>query len=246
MGLLDNSITQLPFGVSDQGQSAPLGQIPFPTKPFVDFATQLDEFNTLPVDDVDYAITLAATGAFTMNTTIANGWLNIATPAAADGVTLLGLAAFRFQKGALPSTGGKKLAARFKFRFGTTAYLATILGIGLANAAAVTAGGITDGIVLTKADASANLVLSIRSGSATIDSATIGTASSAGDITLDLYYDGGDRLYYGTSGTGYAGYLTMTTAPTGVVRPFVMQTGGALAGATTVSILDTLFVSSER
>lgn len=246
MGLLDNSITQLPNGLSDQGQAKPLGQLPFMVGNFAKFGTFFDEFNDLPVDDVDYAIALTATGTFAMNTTLPNGRLNVSTPAAADAVEMLGLASYRMQKAANPSTPGKKFAARFSLQFGTTAFLATVLGLGLGNAASVTAGGITDGIILTKADTSANLVLSVRSASATVASATIGTATSGGTLILDLYFDGVDRLYYGVNGTAYAGYLTLTAAPAVVIRPFIRQVGGALAGATTVSVVDNIFVASER
>jgi hypothetical protein len=246
MSLLDNSITQLPFGLNDQGQALPLGQIPFTVKDFAQFGCFLDEFNRLPVDDIDYAITLTATGTFAMNTTLTNGQLNVSTPAAADAVAMLGLMQYRIQKAANPSTPGKKFAARFKFRLGTTAFLATVLGVGFGNASAVTAAGITDGFILTKADASANLVLSVRAASATVASATIGTATSGLDVVLDLYFDGIDRLYYGIAGTAYAGYLTVTTAPAVVIRPFFHQIGGALAGATTVSVIDTIFAANER
>lgn len=238
MGLLDNSITQFPYGVNDQGQSSTLGQLPMLVNPFAKYGTFLDEFNTLPVDDVDYAITLSGGGALTMNTTLPNGNLNIATATAAGVASLLGLSSYVLA----PS---KKFAARFKLRFGTTAFNATILGVGLGNASAATAAGITDGIILTKADALAALTLSVRAASATVASAVVATATSALDLILDLYFDGTDRLYYGVNGS-YAGYLTLPALPAVPIIPFIHQIAGAAAGATTVTVVDTIFVTSER
>ncbi len=115
---------------------------------------------------------------------------------------------------------------------------------GLADAAV----GITpaDGIFFEKTDAAALVDLVVRSGASEIArSSGVATMVAATQITLEFYWDGIDRVYFGVNGDA-TGFLDLAglALPTGLLAP----TAGAVTGnsSTTTVTLDYLFAAQER
>ena len=103
-----------------------------------------------------------------------------------------------------------------------------------------------DGIFFEKTDAAAVVDLVVRSGAVEIARAsTVATMVAATQLTLEFYWDGIDRVYFGTDGTA-TGFIDLAglALPTGLLAP----TAGAVTGnaSTTTVTQDYLFASQER
>ncbi len=103
-----------------------------------------------------------------------------------------------------------------------------------------------DGIFFEKTDGAALVDLVVRSGSSEIArEAGVATLVAATQITLEFYWDGIDRVYFGVDGVA-TGFLDLAglTLPAGLLAP----TAGAVTGnsSTTTVTLDYLFAAQER
>ena len=104
-----------------------------------------------------------------------------------------------------------------------------------------------EGIVFVKADGATSIDIQSVVGSTVEQSATLDTAlADATEITLEFYWDGVDRVYYGANGTpqGFLDLSDSTDLTTRETTPtFGVQAGEA---AVKVASLDYLFAASQR
>ena len=118
------------------------------------------------------------------------------------------------------------------------------IGVGLADAPPVPAP--TNGILFVKDDDDAELDILVRSGGATVASATnIATVVTSTFFTAEWYWDGIDRVYYGVDGTPL-GFLDLSglSLPVGELAPtFGVQAGQASA---LVGDFDYLMAAKQR
>lgn len=103
-----------------------------------------------------------------------------------------------------------------------------------------------DGIFFEKTDLAATVDLVVRSGASEIArESSVATMVAATQITLEFYWDGIDRVYYGVDGVPQ-GFLDLNglTLPTGLLAP----TAGSVTGnaSTTTVTQDYLFAAQER
>ena len=115
------------------------------------------------------------------------------------------------------------------------------INVGLADSAALAPNNC---IQFRKDTADLDLDVLLRSGSADIDVALAAAAiADATSFTVEFYWDGQDRIYYGANGTPL-GFLDASTLPVGPLAPTISVFAGA-AGAVTLD-LDYLFAATER
>ena len=103
------------------------------------------------------------------------------------------------------------------------------LGVGLADAPPIPAP--TNGILFVKDDDDTDLDILVRSGGATVASATAIATVTTSFFTCEWYWDGIDRVYYGVDGTPL-GFLDLNglSLPAGELTPtFGVQAGQAAA-----------------
>lgn len=103
-----------------------------------------------------------------------------------------------------------------------------------------------DGIFFEKTDLAATVDLVVRSGASEVArESAVATMVAATQITLEFYWDGIDRIYFGVDGVPL-GFIDMAglALPTGLLAP----TAGAVTrnGSTTTVTLDYLFAAQER
>jgi hypothetical protein len=103
-----------------------------------------------------------------------------------------------------------------------------------------------EGIVFQKVDGSTDILINSYVGSAVVATATLQTVQAVDFTTLEFYWDGIDRVYYGANGTPQ-GFLDLSAAGAVTAGP-VTPTFGVQAGAVAVltGALDYLFAASER
>lgn len=103
-----------------------------------------------------------------------------------------------------------------------------------------------EGVVFQKADAGTAIVINSYVGSAVVATATLQTVQDVAFNTLEFYWDGIDRIYYGANNTPQ-GFLDVSGAGTLTAGP-VTPTFGVQAGqvAALVGALDYLFAASFR
>lgn len=115
------------------------------------------------------------------------------------------------------------------------------INVGLADSAALVPNNC---VQFRKDTGDLDMDVLVRSGSVTIDEDTaIASIADATEFSVEFYWDGQDRVYYGMNGTAL-GFLEVGTAPAGVLSPTLSVFAGA-GGAVTLD-LDYLFAASER
>jgi hypothetical protein len=115
------------------------------------------------------------------------------------------------------------------------------INVGLADSAALVPNNC---IQFRKDTADVDVDVLLRSGSADIDVAlAVATIADATSFTVEFYWDGQDRVYYGMNGTPL-GFLDAATLPVGPLAPTLSVFAGA-GGAVTLD-LDYLFAATER
>ena len=115
------------------------------------------------------------------------------------------------------------------------------INVGLADSAALVPNNC---IQFRKDTADLDLDVLLRSGSADIDVAlAVAAIAAATSFTVEFYWDGQDRVYYGANGTPL-GFLDASTLPVGPLTPTLSVFAGA-SGAVTLD-LDYFFAATER
>ncbi len=115
------------------------------------------------------------------------------------------------------------------------------INVGLADSAGINPNNC---IQFRKDTSDLDLDVLVRSASAGVDNASA-IASIADDVsfTVEFFWDGQDRVYFGANGTPL-GFLDASTLPVGVLAPTISVFAGA-AGVVTLD-LDYLFAATER
>jgi hypothetical protein len=115
------------------------------------------------------------------------------------------------------------------------------INVGLADSAALVPNNC---IQFRKDTSDLDLDVLLRSGSADIDVAlAVASIANATSFTVEFYWDGQDRIYYGANGTPL-GFLDASTLPVGPLAPTLSVFAGA-SGAVALD-LDYLFAATER
>lgn len=115
------------------------------------------------------------------------------------------------------------------------------INVGLADSAALAPNNC---IQFRKDTSDLDVDVLVRSASADIDVDTaVAQIANATSFTVEFYWDGQDRVYYGLNGTPL-GFLDAATLPVGVLSPTLSVFAGA-SGAVTLD-LDYLFAATER
>lgn len=237
MALNDISVTRFPFGTSDQQENTPFNSVPFATKGLVNFYQYFNDFMSYLAGE--WTITNANGGTLALLDE-AGGVLRVT-----NGATAAWLVSAQKVGNAFLPVIGKKFAARVKVRTDDVINGAILAGLALTDTTPLDA---TDGIFLLKADASAALVLTVANAAAGANRETLALGNMVVDtwFTMDLFYDGIDRLYVAVNGA-MVGYLpfTATFAPDIATTPTFFRSNGA-AGASERLDIDTLWFAQER
>lgn len=237
MGLNSNIVTRLPNGLSDQALDTIFSSVPFSVAGMVNWYQYFNDFMNY-LGSTEWTVTNANGGTLALRDE-AGGVLRI-TNGATNGffVTIQ-----KIGEAFLPAAG-KQFAGRIKVRTPDATNTQIVAGLCITD---TTPSDATDGIYLYKADAAAAAVLIVRKN-ATTGSESLALGDMANDtwFTLDLFYDGGDRLYAAVNGT-MIGYLPYTTdyIPDTEITPTVLNLNGA-AGASEVVDVDTLWFAQQR
>ena len=231
---------------SDQALDSIFSSVPFPLQGKMNWYEFFNDFMNLGT-----LVIVAGTASTTQDWTWTNAngatLVNANEPGGAATLTLGGTVAWLASAikigNSFTFVAGKRAAGRIRFK--STAVADGAIVIGLGNSAALPAA-LTDGLFISKADGSAALTLNFRKAVANTTSASLGNITSGEYVTLDYYYDGGDRLYYALNGT-VLGYLDFTAAymPDTAVAPFFYLANGAAGTGLTLTI-DTLWFAQER
>jgi hypothetical protein len=227
MGLVNIQMTNFENGVNNRNASSLFGSMAQldPTR----FHNYMEDFDYFTAADW----TLVSTG----------------TTALVDGSGGI----LRLISGAVATNEESLLKAIANFRIGSAApryFRAQIevddatecnINVGLADSAALVPNNC---VQFRKDTADTDLDILVRSGSVTIDEDTaIASIADATQFTVEFFWDGQDRVYYGVNGTP-RGFLDVATLPVGVLSPTLSLFAGA-AGAVTLD-LDYLFAATER
>jgi hypothetical protein len=238
MGLNNIAITRLPGGISNAAQDTIPGNMPFlnPTL-FHQYMQDFDQFVA-----ADWVVTETQAGA-TQALTSGDGGLILLTNSAADNDVN------QIQKtpANVLMVAGKRTYVLAKAKLSDVSESDFAIGLQNVNVDGTDLAVATDGIFFLKADGSAALGVYCRKDNTTGTTSAAGVATLVNDtfVELELYYDGGDRLYYGINGTA-SGYLdaSSTYFPNVILAPVIsLKNGEAVAKTATV---DYLFVAQER
>jgi hypothetical protein len=243
--------TRFLSGITPAASFQPLGHIGI-ADPFF-YASYDDDF--LHYNSGDYTVT-AASGSVAANAANGSGGrILFTTGATAGNFAEIQLATAGFQ-----ITASKKLAYLCRLQVANVTTSAFIAG--LINTTTTPFSAVSDGIYFNKAAASTNLTVLVRSGSATIGSATItGALTNATDVDLGFYLDrsGNLKIFAGSSlegvkrpntatlGPNYSILASsLTAAQTAVLlNPTLAISNGATAAAMT-GVADFQFAAQER
>lgn len=237
MSLNINSITRYPFGVSDQALDTIFSSVPFPSGGQAAWYQYFNDFMNY-LGATEFTITNANGGTLALRDE-AGGVLRVT-----NGATAAWLVSAQKIGNAFLPTVGKQFFGRIKVRTDDVVNGAILAGLAVTDTTPLDA---TDGIYIIKADAAATVNLIVRKN-ATTGSESLALGSMVNDtfFTVDLFYDGGDRIYAAVNGT-MIGYLTYSTdyIPDVAVTPTFYRDNGA-AGASELLDIDTLWFAQQR
>jgi len=205
-------------------------------RPDTDFFRYFNDFLTYTAGDWTITTTEAGTGsaAEALATNRVGGWLTVTNDDADNDLDFFQL---------LPAAGhytfveGKKLA--FAGRFELSEATQSDFHAGLIVTDTDPVGGVVDGIYVRKDDGDTQLDLVVVKDSAATTLANFGTIADDTPFTIEIYYDGGDKIAVYLNGVKAGGVAT-TNAPDDVqLRPsFGLQNGAAGAKALLVDWID--------
>lgn len=142
-------------------------------------------------------------------------------------------------------TPGKKFFMRARFSVDDATNAALAIGLQVTNADG-TLAAVTDGIYWSKAAASTQLVMNVRKNAAAgANTANVGVLANATFYTVDCFFDGIDRLWYGFNGA-IIGSMDASTAfmPDTTISPIMVVKNGTAAARTMT--IDYLLAMRER
>lgn len=234
-----NAISGITRGApySDQALDTIFSSVPFPTVPLMQFYQYFNDFMNY-LGATEWTVTNANGGTLALRDE-AGGVLRIT-----NGATAAWLVSIQKIGEAFLPAVGKRFFGRVRFRTPDVINGGILVGLAITDATPLDA---TDGIYVIKDDAAATASLVVRKDATTgSQSAALGSITADEWFTVDLFYDGGDRLYYAVNGT-VLGYLPYTTAyiPDTEITPTVYRGNGA-AGSSEVLDVDTLWFAQER
>lgn len=236
MPLNSNSITRFPDGLNASRLDTIFSSMPFldPTK----FHIYDDDFDQYVA--ADWTVTETQAGATQALTAGDGGQLSLVNSAADNDVNQIQKLPAAF----LPVIG-KRLF--MKCRFSVSDLVQSDVAVGLINASAdatILANSV-DGIFFLKADDANSVSIFSRLDNAAGSVTAVVGALVAGFNDLDLYYDGGDRIYYGLNGA-VVGSLAVSAAtfPNAITTVTASLKNGEAAAKTL--IVDRLFIALER
>ncbi len=237
MALNAISVTRFPLGVSDQQEGTIFNSVPFPTNAWMNWYEYFNDFMTYLAGE--WTITNANGGTLALLDE-AGGILRVT-----NGATAAWLVSAQKIGNAFLPVIGKRFAARVKIRTSDAVNGAVLAGLALTDTTPLDA---TDGIFLIKADASAAVLLTVAQAAAGGNRETLALGNMVANafFTMDLFYDGVDRLYVAVNGA-VIGYLPFnsTFIPDTPITPTFFRSNGA-AGASTTLDIDTLWFGQER
>ncbi len=238
MALDSNIVTRLPNGLSDQPLGDIFSSVPFPSQGLVDFYQYFNDFMNY-LGATEWTITNANGGTLALEDE-AGGVLRVT-----NGATAAWLVSAQKIGNAFLPVVGKRFFGRIKIRTSDVTNGAILAGLALTDTSPLDA---TDGIFIIKADAAAAVLLTIAKSATAGERETLALGSMVNDtfFTVDLFYDGGDRIYAAVNGA-MIGYLPYTTGfiPNIAVTPTFYRSNGA-AGASEILDIDTLWFAQER
>lgn len=236
MTLIDNQVTRLPNGVTNADAGAIFNSMKTPDPSIY------HEFN----EDFDYYTagnwTKTSTGAGTAALVNGDGGLmalvNSAANADVNQLQKIG-ESFLMENYVAGVTPGKKFFMRARFQVDDATNAALAVGLQVTNADG-TLGTVTDGIYWSKAAASTQLVMNVRKNAAAgANTANVGVLANNTMVTVDCFFDGIDRLWFGFNGTIIGSMDASTTfmADTTITPIMVVKNGTAVARTLTVDYL---------
>jgi hypothetical protein len=236
MALNSNIVTRLPNGLSDQALDTIFSSVPFPVQGIANFYQYFNDFMTYLAGE--WTITNANGGTLAL-VDAAGGVLRVT-----NGATAAWLVSAQKVGEAFLPVAGKRFVGRIRVRLADVVNGAMLVGLAVTDTSPLDA---TDGIYIIKDDAAATVNLIVRKD-ATTGSESLALGSIVADtwFQVDLFYDGGDRLYAAVNGT-MIGYLPYTTAfiPDTEITPTFYRDNGASGASETLDI-DTLWFAQER
>ena len=233
MGLISIDNTNFENGVTNRNARELFGSLRQldPTR----FHTYMEDFDYFTA--ADWTITGAGAGTQAL-ADVDGGVLRLTTAGADDDAELL-------QKNGEGFTieAQQDRVVYFRARLSLDDATESDLGVGLADAPPVPAP--TNGILFVKDDDDAELDILVRSGGATVASATNIATVTTSLFTVEWYWDGIDRVYYGVD-RNPLGFLDLNglSLPAGELAPtFGVQAGQAAA---LVGDFDYIFAAKQR
>lgn len=231
MGLVNIQNTNFENGITNRNAAdlfGSMGQLD-PTK----FNTHMDDFNTFTAPG---GYTAPATGSVAP-ASLLGGAVDIISGAVDTNVAIIQAVSLGYS-----IVASQRVYFRGKMEMDDVVDADGILGLNDAAASITPA----DGVFFEKTDAAADVDLVVRSGAGEIArESAVATMVAATQLTLEFYWDGIDRIYYGVDGVPL-GFIDMNglTLPTGLLAP----TAGVVTGnaSTTTMTLDYLFAAQER
>lgn len=232
-----NIVTRFPGGIGTVAENHSFADLPFPD--VTGWHTYFNDFDTYTAGD--WVVTETQAGA-TQALASGDGGILLLTNSAADNdqVTIAKTpAAFTF-------TAGKRTAFRARFKVSDVVESDVIVGLVVVDTALPSAGR-TDGVYFYKDDGSAALNFTCRLNATTgaANATSIHTMVSDTYLTVEFFYDGIDKAYYGVNGT-MLGSVSATSSflPDAITTvTFGLQAGEAVAKTASI---DYLFASQER
>ena len=187
----------------------------------------------------DWVVT--AVGAGTAALTAGNGGLLLLTNAAADDNSLV----LQKTPAAFAMTANKRAWFSTKFQTSDVTQSDIMMGVVIVNTTPI-ATPPTDGIYFLKTDGAATIDIICRKNATTGSNSktAIATLANATDITLQWYYDGNGRLFYGVNGV-LVGSMDASASflpdATNLTVTMVVQNGEAVAKTMTVDYIMAAF-----
>lgn len=229
--------TNFPDGVTNADVNGVLASLIFedPTRDH----TYFNDFDTYVA--ADWVVT--AVGAGTAALTAGDGGLLLLTNAAADDNSLV----LQKTPAAFAMTANKRAWFSCKFRVSDATQSDIMMGLVIVNTTPI-ASPPTDGIYFLKNDGVATIDIICRKNTTTGSNSktSIATLANATNITLQWYYDGNDRVFYGVNGV-LVGSMDASSSylpdATNLTVTMVCQNGEAVAKTMTI---DYIMAAIER